>query len=82
MFHLYVNGNEVHDEGEHDAQGRVTRMGGGRLDFATKEEAERAADAAYTADLERFKASRLGRFPGLAPKRDRYVVAEEPPTSD
>lgn len=82
MFHLYVNGNEVHDEGEHDAQGRVTRVGGGPLDFASQKEGEAFADIAYAEALGRFKVSRLARFPSMAPRRSSYVVSEAPPSAD
>jgi hypothetical protein len=77
MFHLYVNGNEIHDEGEHDAQGRVTRSGGGPLEFLTKAEGDRFADARHAADL---ALPRPKNRPG--PKRESYVVSESPPTSD
>jgi hypothetical protein len=77
MFKIYVNGNEVHDEGEHDAQGRVVRSGGGPLEFATKAEGERFADARHAADV---ALSRPKNRP--SPKRESYVVSEMPPTSD
>lgn len=80
MFYLFVNGSRVHDEGEHDAQMRVTREGGGDLTFATKADGEAKADALFAEALARFKRSRLGRFRGLGPKRSSYVVAEEAPT--
>lgn len=79
MFYLFVNGNRVHDEGEHDASGRVTREGGGDLTFATKADGDAKADALFAEALAQFKRGRLSRFPGLAPKREAYVVAEEPP---
>lgn len=79
MFHLFVKGNRVHDEGEHDSAMGVTRAGGGDLTFATKAEGDAKADALFAEALARFKRSRLSRFPGLAPKREAYVVAEEPP---
>lgn len=80
MFYLFVNGNRVHDEGDHDAQGRVTRAGGGPLTFETLAEGEDVADARHAANLERFNADRLGRNPKRAPRRESYVVSEDPPT--
>ena len=79
MFHLYVNGNQVHDEGEHDAQGRVTRAGGSPLTFATKAEGDAFADALYQRTVEAHAGRGRNRF---APKRESFVAAEEPPTSD
>jgi hypothetical protein len=74
-FNLYVNGNLVHDEGAHDAEGRVTRAGGGPLTFATKAEGDAFADALYRRTVDAF----VGRGRAFAPKRESFVVAEEPP---
>ena len=79
MFYLFVNGNRVHDEGEHDASGRVTREGGGELAFSTKAAGDAKADALFDEALDRYRRGRMRRFPGLAPKRESFVVAEEPP---
>jgi len=78
MFFIFVNGNQVHDEGERDAQGRVVRKGGGVLSFEHQAEAVAAADALYAAHVEGLKALRGRR---LALSRDHYVVATEPPLS-
>ena len=80
-FFIFVNGNPVHDEGEHDADLRVTRSGGGPLSFKTRAEAERAADALFARqkkqDAELPLTVRRSR-----PARSAYVVASEAPASD
>lgn len=73
MFHIYVNGNALHDpkgDEKHEP-----------LSFATAAEGEDKADALHTDALERFKRGRLRRFARLAPRRDAYIVASEPPPS-
>lgn len=78
MIFLYVNGNRVHDEGEHDAALRVTREGdaGAPLTFATQAEGEAYADALHARDVAAAQDRRR-----RAPLRSSYVVASEPPLS-
>jgi len=78
-FYLFVNGNPAHDEGTHDADLRVTRVGGGPLTFESQKQGERAADALHAAALKAFGEGPLRRFKALTPRRSDYVVATEPP---
>lgn len=77
-YFIYCNGAEVHDEGEHDKDLKVTRAGGSPLSFTKKSDAEKAADALFARDLARHKARAIRRG-RVAPVRASYVVATEPP---
>jgi hypothetical protein len=80
MFAIEVNGNRLHDEGEHDAEMRVVRAGGGPLVFATEAEASAHAEALHARVVADFTAAGRGRY---APKRDAYKVVpyQAPPDS-
>lgn len=72
MFAIEVNGNRVHDEGEHEPgpEKKVLRPGGGVLTFTTQAEAEAAAEAMFDRD----KAASLERGHRRDLLRASYVV--------
>lgn len=76
MFAIEVNGNRLHDEGEHDGTPTkgVTRQGGGPLEFETFAEADAHADALF-ARVQVQPALRPGKRTA-ARDRYRYVIID------
>ena len=74
-YAIEVNGNRIHDEGEHEPGPDmvVKRAGGGELTFETKEEAEAHADALFARVTESWRL-RSPRGANRAPPRSAYVV--------
>jgi hypothetical protein len=84
-YAIEVNGNRVHDEGEHEPgpDKHVLRSGGGSLVFETEADAEKACQALYESTVASWSEDRVRRrFP--MPPRSAFVVVDlarayEPP---